>query len=89
MANPVSYLTNYELSQRVAGYMQWHFCSLAFPDLLPVAPPIPLDLPVDLSVGMHQMVATLVTAYQNRGMYFQYLFGKVLMCFQLSLVWTS
>ncbi|KIM57857.1 hypothetical protein SCLCIDRAFT_28492 [Scleroderma citrinum Foug A] len=66
MASLVSFPTNNELSHQVSSYMRRRFYFLACPGSMPTAPPIPLDLPVDLSIGMHQMAATLVTAYHNR-----------------------
>jgi len=89
MAAPVSYPTNYQLSHQVSGYMRRHFCSLAFPDSGTAAPQIPLNLPVDLSVGMHQMVATLVTAYNYCSMPPPCPFPRVLIFVQLTVVLTS
>ncbi|KIM63802.1 hypothetical protein SCLCIDRAFT_23971 [Scleroderma citrinum Foug A] len=57
--------TNSRLSDQVSAYMRSRFSFLAFPGSATGTPPIPLDLPVDLSIGMHQMVFTLVAAYNN------------------------
>ena len=88
MAAPQPYPTNYQLSQQVSGYMKRHFRSLAFPNAETVAPSFPIDLPVDLSVSMHQMVATLVHAYNHCSMSFQYMFYQSPMFLQLNLVLT-
>ncbi|KIM62404.1 hypothetical protein SCLCIDRAFT_9097 [Scleroderma citrinum Foug A] len=66
MATPLLCPTNSQLSHQVAGYMQCHFVSLACLESTTTAPSIPIHLPVDLLVGMHQMVATLARAYHHR-----------------------
>ena len=88
MGAPEPYPTNYQLSQQVSGYMKQCFWSLAFLNAETAAPSIPIDLPVGLSVGMHQMVATLVHAYNHCSMSFQYMFYRSPMFLQLNLVLT-
>ena len=58
--------TNYRLSRRFAEYMRQRFRFLVFPG--PNSPqPVPsLDMPVNHTVAMHQMVAILAQAYQHQ-----------------------
>ncbi|KAL4075501.1 hypothetical protein J3A83DRAFT_4186389 [Scleroderma citrinum] len=64
MATPIYTPTNYGLSEKVAAYICKHFGYEAFPSTT-LAPVLCLDLPVHASVGMDQMVSTLVKAYHN------------------------
>ena len=77
MATPLLCPTNSQLSHQVTGYMQCHFVSLACLESTTTAPSIPIHLPVDLLVGMHQMVATLAHAYHHRSMSFLCLFFSI------------
>ncbi|KAL4066530.1 hypothetical protein J3A83DRAFT_4189826 [Scleroderma citrinum] len=64
MATPIYTPTNYELSEKVVPYICKHFGYEAFPGTS-LAPAPCLDLPIHASVGMDQMVSTLVQAYCN------------------------
>ncbi|KAL4078644.1 hypothetical protein V8B97DRAFT_1865340 [Scleroderma yunnanense] len=64
MATPIHTPTNYELSEKMVAHMCKHFCYEMFPGTSPAPPPL-LDLPVHGSVGMDQMVSTLVQTYHK------------------------
>ena len=63
---------DHKLPQKVSAYMHEQFSFKAFPSPVTMEPALPLEFPVDLSIAMNQMVATLLAAYQNPSQLFPF-----------------
>jgi len=65
-------VTDYHLSERIAGYMRRRFRHLALDPDFP-RPALPLDIPSHGCIGMNQLVSVLVKAYKNRSRFIAWL----------------
>jgi len=65
-------VTDYHLSERIAGYMCWRFRHLPLDPDFPW-PALPLDIPSHGCIGMNQLVSVLVKAYKNRSKFIAWL----------------
>ena len=61
--------SNYKLLEKIAGCMRQRFYFLAFPGPESPQPAPLLDIPVDQTIAIHQMVTKLAEAYRNQSEY--------------------
>ena len=69
MDNQSDLPSNYKLSEKLAEYMHQWFCFLAFPGPESPQPAPLLDILVNQTIAIHQMVAKLAEAYWNQSEY--------------------
>ena len=65
----VQFTQQLQALRKIAEYMRQRFCFLAYPGPESPQPAPLLDIPVDQTIAIHQMVTKLAEAYRNQSEY--------------------